>query len=117
MENNLLLGISLVILATLIGSVGALFFKYVSEHVHRNFLTLFKEPSLYIGVFFYGLSVPVFVFALKFGELSTLYPVAGLSYIWISLLSIKFLKEKMNDIKWFGILLILAGVALIGISG
>jgi multidrug transporter EmrE-like cation transporter len=117
MENNLLLGIGLVILDTLIGSVGALFFKYASKHVHKNFLTLFKEPSLYVGVFFYGLSIPVFVFALKFGDLSTLYPVVGLSYVWISLLSIKFLKEKMNDIKWFGILLILVGVGLIGLSG
>ncbi len=116
MENNLFLGIGLVTLATLIGSVGALFFKYVSEHVHRNFLTLFKEPSLYIGLFFYGISVPIFVFALKFGDLSTLYPVAGLSYVWISLLSIKFLKEKMNDLKWFGIILILLGVVLIGLG-
>ncbi len=117
MRSNLFLGIGLVILATLIGSVGALFFKYVSEHVHRNFLTLFKEPSLYIGVFFYGLSVPVFVFALKFGDLSALYPIVGLSYVWISLLSIRFLKEKMKDIQWFGIMLILVGVVLIGLSG
>lgn len=116
MENNLVLGISLVAFATLIGSAGALFFKYVSEHIDKNLFGLLKKPFLYLGIFFYGLSVPVFVFALKFGDLSTLYPVAGLSYVWISLLSIKFLKEKMNDIKWFGVISVLLGVVLIGLS-
>jgi len=116
MESSLFLGMSLTVLATLIGSVGALLFKYVSEHVHRNFLALFKKPSLYVGVFFYGIASLIFVFALRFGDLSTLYPIAGLSYVWISLLSIKFLKEKMNDVKWFGIILILIGVALISLG-
>lgn len=111
---NLLLGMSLVALATLIGSVGALFFKYVSEQ--KNIVTLFGKPFLYLGLFFYGISALVFVSALKFGDLSSLYPVAGLSYVWISLLSIKFLNEKMNDLKWFGIILIMVGVVLIGLG-
>ena len=113
---NLFWGMGLVVFATLIGSGGALFFKYTSEHVSKNVFSLLKKPSLYLGIFLYGLSVPVFVFALKFGELSTLYPMVGLSYIWTSLLSIKFLKEKMKDIKWFGIISILLGVALIGVG-
>ena len=116
MVSDLVVGILLTAFATLIGSVGALSLKFASRYVHRNPLMVLKRPILYVGILFYGISALIFVFALKFGDLSALYPVAALSYIWISLLSIKFLKEKMNDIKWFGILLILIGVVLIGLG-
>tara|TARA_Y100000310_G_C20563944_1_gene754507 strand:+ start:702 stop:1055 length:354 start_codon:yes stop_codon:yes gene_type:complete len=116
MESNLYLGIGLVALSTMIGASGALFFKHTSKHVHRNIFTVLKVPALYYGFLIYGFSALIFVYALKFGDLSVLYPVASLSYIWITLLSIKFLKEKMNDIKWFGILLIMIGVVLIGLG-
>ena len=36
---------------------------------------------------------------LKGGDLSILYPFVALTYIWVSLLSVKFLGEKMNLIK------------------
>jgi uncharacterized membrane protein len=116
MVSDLVTGILLTVFSTLIGSVGALSLKFASKYVHRNPLKVLKRPILYIGIGFYGISALIFVFALKFGDLSALYPVAALSYIWISLLSMKFLKEKMNDVKWFGILLILIGVVLIGLG-
>tara|TARA_Y100000310_G_C20599462_1_gene772257 strand:- start:789 stop:1142 length:354 start_codon:yes stop_codon:yes gene_type:complete len=116
MVADIFLGISLIIFATIIGSFGALFLKFASRHVHRNNIKVLFQPMLYLGIFLYGISALIFVFALKFGDLSALYPVVALSYVWISLLSIKFLKEKMNDIKWFGILLILIGVILIGLG-
>ncbi len=114
MENNLIFGMSLVILSTLIGSLGALFFKYASAN--KGLFNLLKKPILYFGFIFYGVSALIFVFALTFGDLSSLYPLAGLNYIWVSLLSMKFLKENMNDYKWFGIIMILSGVILIGLG-
>ena len=114
MGSNLFLGMSLVAVATLIGSCGALFLKYVSKHVRVNLFSLLKRPLLYLALFLYGAATLIFVYALKFGELSVLYPVVALSYIWITLLSIKFLKEKMTDLKWLGIFMIIVGVVLIG---
>jgi uncharacterized membrane protein len=68
------------------------------------------------GIGFYGVSTAMFIPALKGGELSVLYPLVALTYVWVSLLSVKFLNEKMNKMKWIGILLILFGVTLIGIG-
>ena len=116
MTSNLVLGMGLVVLATLFGAVGAVFFKLLSGKLSRNLFGLLKLPVLYWGLFFYGTSAVIFVFALQFGDLSTLYPMVGLSYVWISLLSIKFLNEKMNDYKWFGIGLIVIGVVLVGLG-
>ncbi|MBI2112754.1 hypothetical protein HYT52_04425 [Candidatus Woesearchaeota archaeon] len=104
----------LVIFASIISSFGALFFKYSSRDISKNILMILTNKYLYFGVLFYCVSALIFVFALKFGDLSTLYPFVGFGYIGISLLSIKVLKEKMNDLKWFGILMIIIGIMLAG---
>ena len=114
--SNLVYGFSFAVIATIIGSFGALFFKYASKRITPSLLGLIKNYYLLIGFFLYGISSLIYVYALTFADLSTLYPVAGLSYVWISLLSIKFLKEQMNDLKWFGILMILLGVFLVSFS-
>ena len=116
MGSSILFGIGMVSIATLIGSIGAILFKLSSSHLHRNIFGILKKPIFYFGILLYGLSALIFVYALKFGDLSTLYPVVGLSYIWVSLLSIKYLGEKMNNYKWFGIFLIILGVIFIGIG-
>ena len=64
----------------------------------------------------YALGTVLFIPALKGGDLSILYPFVALTYIWVSLLSVKFLGEKMNFMKWMGISLIIVGVSFIGIG-
>ena len=112
--NQLIVGTSLVIISTIIGSVGALMFKLSSKELEKGFLMILKNMKLYFGIILYGISALFFVYALKFGELSVLYPIGALNYVWISLLSIKFLNEKINRYKWLGILLIMIGVIFIG---
>lgn len=108
--------IGLVLLATTLGSFGPLFLKKSSDKFHLSIEGVFKNPNLIIGVFFYGVGTILFIPALKGGELSVLYPLVALVYVWVSLLSVKFLNEKMNILKWVGIVLILIGVTLIGVS-
>lgn len=106
----------LVVVATGIGAFGALALKYGANKMTRKDKWSFLNNRLIIGVFLYGLSSIFFLIGLKDGDLSVLYPITSLSYIWISLLSIKMLHEKMNFYKWLGIAAILAGVVLIGIG-
>lgn len=102
--------IGLVIIGTFIGAVGSLYLKKGSSTISLKILELIQNYQLILGVILYLLSSVFFIAALKYGELSTLYPITSLSYIWISFLSIKFLKEKMNKYKWMGIFLIILGV-------
>ena len=106
--------IGLVLIATFIGAFGALFLKYGAEKMTRKSKLSFLNTRLLFGILLYGLSSVFFLIALKNGELSVLYPLTSLSYVWISLLSIKMLGEKMNFFKWLGITAILLGVSLIG---
>lgn len=111
-----LFAVGLVIVATFIGAFGALFLKYGAEKMTRKSKLSFLNMKLLFGTFLYGFSSIFFLIALKNGELSVLYPITSLSYVWISLLSIKMLGEKMNFFKWLGITAILLGVSLIGLG-
>ena len=49
----------------------------------------------------------------KFGNLSILYPIIASSYLWVSVFSNVFLHEPFPPVKWIGIVLIIAGIAVI----
>ncbi len=108
--------IGLVIAATLIGAFGPILLKKASAKKLSKINSLVTNYALFGGVSLYALGTLLFIPALKGGDLSVLYPFVALSYIWVSLLSVKFLGEKMNKLKWFGIALIIIGVTFIGIG-
>jgi len=109
--------VMLVLTASVLGAFGALMLKKSSNAISRNTMASLRNKALFIAVFLYGVSTIIFLFALKYGELSVLYPFAATTYVWVALLSIFFLKEKMNAFKWAGILAIIIGVVLIGLGG
>lgn len=114
MMETRLWAVLLVILASLLGSMGPVLLKLSAPKFRLNIMALLKNYYLIGGIMFYGIGTVLFIPALKGGELSTLYPLVSTTYIWVSLLSVKLLKEKMNRMRWLGILLIIAGVSLIG---
>jgi multidrug transporter EmrE-like cation transporter len=54
------------------------------------------------------------ILALRDGELSMLYPIIALTYVWVNLLSMYFFHEHINVWKALGIALVIGGVALLG---
>lgn len=110
------LSIILVIIATFIGAIGSLCLKLGANNLSFKPIEIIKNKFLIIGVLLYGLSSPLALIALKGGELSVLYPLVSLSYIWIILFSMKFLNEKMNVYKVLGITTIIISVVLIGLA-
>ncbi len=108
--------IGLVILATLIGSFGPILLKKASAKRLSKIKSLMTNYHLFGGVALYAIGTVLFIPALKGGDVSVLYPFVSLSYIWISLLSVRFLGEKMSKTKWLGIALIIIGVSFIGIG-
>ena len=100
---NLIYSLLLVIFATVIGAYGSLFFKLSSDKISFNLRKLLKNYQLFIGFFLYGISSIIFLFALKGADLSVVYPFVSFSYVWVTILSVKHLKEKMNPWKYLGI--------------
>ena len=108
--------IGLVITATFVGAFGPILLKKASAKKLSKISSLIKNYHLFGGISLYALGTILFIPALKGGDLSVLYPFVALNYIWVSLLSVKFLGEKMNLMKWIGIATIIIGVSFIGIG-
>ncbi len=94
---------------TVLGAFGALFLKEGSSHILPN-------KKIIIGVLFYGIAMVIGIAALRFGDLSVLYPINSMTYIWVTILSRYRLGEEINMFKIIGISLIVVGVSIIGIS-
>lgn len=109
--------VGLVVFATFTGAFGALFLKLGSARIHRNPLSFIWNSKILIGILLYAFSTVLFLSALRMTELSVLYPFAALSYAWGTLLSVFYLKERMNTLKWLGIVSIMLGVAVVGLAG
>lgn len=109
-----LIAIILVLVGSVIGALGALIIKKGTDK--HSFFRLFRSKSLLFGFFVYALSTVFYVLALRMEELSIIYPLVSVTYIWTTLFSVRFLKEKMNKWKWISLIGIIIGVILIGIG-
>jgi multidrug transporter EmrE-like cation transporter len=116
MSQTPLSSILLVLLASLIGSFGAVFLKLGAEPL-KNGMRHILNWRLATGVsLFLGSSVP-FVMGLRHGELSVLYPMVSLGYVWTMLWSKIFFNEPVTRAKIGALALILAGIVCIGVGG
>jgi len=103
-----------VVLVLLSGFYGALSPIYLKKGLKQ--LALKKYQNMLIGVFIFSTGLIPLIIALKYSELSMLYPLTGLSYVWTAMYSAYFLGEKINKYTWLGIAFTVSGVLLIGFS-
>lgn len=108
--------IVLVVLATLVTAFAPILLKKASRKSLSNLKSIVTNSHLIVGVGLYGIATILFIAALKGGDVSTLYPFVSLTFVWVSLLSVRILNEKMNSKKWAGIAAIIIGVSLIGLG-
>jgi multidrug transporter EmrE-like cation transporter len=106
----------LVLLASFIGSVGAVFLKFGAAHLNRGFRYILNWQLLAGVALYVGSSIP-FVIGLKHGELSVLYPMVSAGYICTLFWSKLFFNEPITKGKIGALAMILAGIMCIGIGG
>jgi len=89
-------------------------FGTIQLKLHPSFTGLLTNFPLLGGLALYGIGAGLMVIALRHGELSVLYPLISLSYVWVAVLSVVVFGEIMNVYKVTGICAIMAGVAVLG---
>ena len=104
----------LVLLCTLTGAAAQILMKLGMEHFEPNLWAIATNLRLMSGYALYGLNTLLLVLALRDGELSMLYPIIALTYVWVTLLSYTLLNETPHLQKNLGIATIIAGVAVLG---
>jgi len=106
----------LVLIASLIGSFGAVFLKLGAEKLRYGFRHILSGQAA-AGVALFLLSSVFFGWGIKNGELSVLYPMVSLGYVWTLLWSRIFFKEPVTKSKFAALGLILVGIVLIAGAG
>lgn len=123
----------LVFSCTLIGALAQILVKQGTSQLgahltlgevmrHPNLIVAFclgviSNLKLFIGYCMYGVNTFLMALALKGRELSRLYPIIALTYVWVTLLSLFLLPgEHMNFFRCVGIAFIVLGVSVLGMK-
>lgn len=112
--------ILLVVACTVLGAAAQMLIKSGANalpHVTGflpNVVAMLSSVPLLAGYSLYGLSTVLLVVALKHGELSLLYPVIALTYVWVAILSVVVFHEYLSPLRIAGVVVIVAGVAILG---
>lgn len=112
----------LVVCCTLIGAAAQVLIKKGAVGLGPNptmvqtALAMLLTPALLAGYSMYGVSTILLVLALRHGQLSLLYPVFAMTYVWVTVLSVVVFHESMNAFKLAGIAVIVAGIAVLGMG-
>ena len=118
---------------TVIGAIAQILVKQGSGQVgaHITLPQVFHQPGLFlkfcfsiisntklfIGYCLYGVNTLLMALALKGRELSRLYPIIALTYVWVTMLSLVLLPgEHMNFFRASGIAFIVIGVSVLGLK-
>jgi multidrug transporter EmrE-like cation transporter len=80
-------------------------------------LSMMTNMKLFIGYCMYGVNTFLMALALKGRELSRLYPIIALTYVWVTILSLFVLPdEHLNFFRSAGIAFIVGGVSILGLK-
>lgn len=100
------------IASSVLGAFGVLYLKFASEKITFSIRSLVFNLKFILSLALYGLSFIAMMVALKLSDLSIVYPLYALSYIWVALLCSLVLKEKIYYRNWLGFILIIIGITL-----
>lgn len=105
-----------VFIAGFFGSFGAAFLKAGAARLGKSLGSVLTNWRLFAGLAAYLISSVFFVRGISDGELSVLYPMVALGYMWTVLWSKLFFGEPMTWAKLGGLGLILVGLGVLGLG-
>lgn len=108
------LGMILLLVTTLAGSVGALYLKKAMDNMPELSLgNVLRSGAAYLGLFFYIVSAVTNIILLGAFEYSIVFPMTSLTYVWTAMISVFIFRERLTLNKGIAILLIIIGVFVI----
>jgi drug/metabolite transporter (DMT)-like permease len=75
-----------------------------------------SNVNILLGVFFEALFFVTLLILMSKSDISFLWPLTGLSFVFATFAAIIFLGEKVSPMRWGGVVLVVAGAILIGYS-
>ena len=123
MKSSLLLAL----LAALIAAAGQTLLKQVMTNIGvvENLTAagllaligkLVRQPLFYVAGVVYVLGFASWLVVLSRVDLSFAYPILAITYVLVPLAGVVFFNETVSPLRWFGMLVIIAGTVLVGLS-
>lgn len=106
--------ILLIIISTILIAIGQLTFSAAQKTGADSLFSVFPIHWLsLIGLISYAIGAVFFILAIKGGEVSRIFPMNSLSYVWVAIGGIVILGEAAGEIKLLATLAIIIGVVLV----
>lgn len=106
--------VTLTIASTFFNALGFSLFKKASRRFRLSF-DMILNKHLVLGALSFGTGVIMYIAALTMGDLSFLYPLAAFQYVWLIFFGYR-MREQMRLRRLAGIILLIIGVVLVGMS-
>jgi drug/metabolite transporter (DMT)-like permease len=74
------------------------------------------NPQIWLGMFFEALFFLCLLILMSRSDISFLWPLTGLSFVFATFAAIWFLDEHVSAVRWIGVVLIVIGAAFISYS-
>jgi drug/metabolite transporter (DMT)-like permease len=74
------------------------------------------SPQILLGVFFEALFFLSLIILMSKSDISFLWPLTGLSFVFATFAAMIFLREQVSPLRWIGVALIVLGAAFISYS-
>ena len=74
------------------------------------------NPQILLGIFFEALFFLCLLILMSKSDISFLWPLTGLSFVFATFAAIWFLDERVSMVRWVGVVLIVIGAAFISYS-
>lgn len=74
------------------------------------------NSQVLLGVFFEALFFVCLLILMSKSDISFLWPLTGLSFVFATFAAIWFLNERVSAVRWIGVILIMIGAALVSYS-
>ena len=116
-NSTALTSIGLVLSCTVIGAGAQFLLRFGARNAAGDsLLDVLSSWPVLAGYFCLTINTGLFILALRKGQLSVLYPIISVTYVWVILLSPILLNESINSYKLVGVGLIVFGVWSIGLG-
>jgi len=86
------------------------------QEIARTVRAGVTNPQILLGVFFEALFFVSLLILMTRADISFLWPLTGLSFVFATLAAMWFLHEEVSPVRWMGVVLIMVGAVLISYS-
>jgi multidrug transporter EmrE-like cation transporter len=105
------------LVAALVGAVGQYLYKVGADRAGGTFQSYLLNPPLILGVACYVAVMALFVAGFKRGgALSVLYPLYASTFVWGAVIAWLAYREPIRPVNVGGMVLLLAGMYLMGVG-